>query len=229
MKIELKSLKELASAQWSKIKYFGLHGYNSRKYWHDRLSYYGTSLKGVGNKYQTEGENAKTYEAGKKTFLSLCKNEGIGFQSARILDIGCGAGFYTSALQENGGRDYTGIDITDALFAQLTKKFPTFRFIKLDITKEPLPSIFDVIIMIDVTQHITDKQKFSYAMQNIRNHLSKQGVFIVTSWLKGDFKRGFYEVSRSLQRYKQEFPGHTFSDPLPFRDKFLFSIRKEGR
>lgn len=228
LETHFRALKEFAHMQWLKIKYFGIGGYNAKKYWRDRLSHYGTSLKGVGNKYQTEQQNKESYEQAKKTFLSLCKKEKVDFSYIRFLDVGCGAGFYAQLFSENGGRNYTGVDITDSLFATLRAKFSRFHFIRLDVTEQPLPGIFDVIIMIDVTQHITTAEKFSYAMQNIGNHLGEGGVFIVTSWLKGDIKRGFYEVSRSLQRYKREFPGYAFSDPLPFRDKFLFLIRKDN-
>ncbi|HIH91424.1 TPA: class I SAM-dependent methyltransferase [Candidatus Woesearchaeota archaeon] len=209
----------------NKIKYFSVHGYNSKKYWNDRLTHYRLSLQGVGNKTLTEEENRRQYQKAGETFLSLCRKEGLDFRKLKILDIGCGIGFYAEIILRNGGENYTGVDITDTLFLQLGGKFSAFTFLKRDITQQPLPDTFDLIIMIDVTQHITTKKKFSSAMQNIKNHLNVGGTFIVTSWLRGDYKMGFYEVSRSLERYKREFEGFHFSEPMPFRGKFLFSIK----
>lgn len=220
-----KKIQDAVTFHLNKIKYFSIYGYNSKKYWDDRLAHYRLSLQGVGNKTLTEEENRKQYQKAGETFLSLCKKEGISFGNLKVLDIGCGTGFYTEIILRNGGKNYTGVDITDALFPRLKQKFSTFTFLKKDITQEPLPGMFDIIIMIDVTQHITTKKKFSSAMQNVKNHLKPGGIFIVTSWLKGDYKMGFYEVSRSLERYKREFEGFRFSEPIPFRGKFLFSVK----
>ena len=79
--------------------------------------------------------------------------------------------------------------------------------------------------MIDVTQHITNEQKFKKAMDHIKNALSEDGVFVVTSWLDENIRDSFYEKSRSIQSYEKCFKNYSFSEPLKFRDKFIFTIR----
>lgn len=144
-----------------------------------------------------------------------------------MLDIGSGTGFYAKTFLENGGKQYLGIDITDVLFNQLRQELPEFQFRKLDISIQKLNGNlqFDLIVMIDVTQHIKNDDKFFFAMQNIRSHLSEGGILIVTSWLSEKARHSFYEVSRSINAYEREFPGYVFSKPNPFRNKFIFSIR----
>ncbi len=202
--------------------------YKPKQYWKNRFSKYGFDLRGVGNCTLSLQENEAIFLEAREIFLSFCEREGIDFSHVNALEIGTGTGSYTNIFRENGGQNYLGIDITDKLFPELRKKFPDFEFKKSDITKKRLTSQFDFIIMIDVTQHIVDDDKLSFAMQNIRSHLADNGVFITTSWLADTrIQRTYYEVARPLDYYKTEFPDYLFSQPIPFRDKFIFSIRKK--
>jgi cyclopropane fatty-acyl-phospholipid synthase-like methyltransferase len=167
------------------------------------------------------------YDEAKRVFIALCKNQGLDFSNIRMLDIGCGTGFYAQIFRENGGRNYVGIDIADTLFGKLREMYPDYEFCKKDVGMQELEGKFDLIIMIDVTQHITDDVKFSYAMQNVKSHLTKDGTFIVTSWLNDKLRTSCYEVSRSMEAYNRQFPDFVFGKPVPFRDKYIFSIKKK--
>lgn len=210
-----------------KYRYQSIYEENSEPYWSNRLEKYGFDLRGVGDEGLSHEENEQMYLQARKVFEILCKNENIDFAKVRTLEVGCGAGFYTKVFAENGGIDYLGVDITDTLFGKLRKEFPAFKFLKLDITKKQLEGLFDLIIMIDVTQHITDEEKFSFAMQNIKSHLADRGVFVVTSSLSERAQLNYYVVSRPLEAYRKEFPDFVFSTPLPYRDKFIFTIKRK--
>jgi len=201
--------------------------YRPKKYWKNRHTKYGFNLRGVGNCTFSHEENKQAYQKAKEAFLQLCTQQDIDFKNVRALDIGCGTGFYAKAFLEAGGRDYLGIDITDQLFKKLQAERPDCKFRKMDISTQSLDGLFDLIIMIDVTQHIVDDAAFSFTMQNIRSHLSEDGVFIVTSWLSNRLiKRSYYEVARPISYYNKEFPDFGFSESVAFRDKFIFAIRK---
>jgi len=208
----------------SEIKLTLQGGYNAKKYWENRHSKFGLDLRGVGNKSLTVEENQRQYREAGDTFLSLCKYNQIEFQNLAIIDIGCGNGYYTQIFKDMGCSDYTGIDITDVLFPELKKRFPNYKFKKCDITKEKLSKKYDLIIMIDVSQHITAKTKFQFAMNNVKNHMSENGFFIVTSFLEKKRKNSFYEKSRGLDSYKLIFNTNIFCDPKKFRDKYIFVI-----
>lgn len=226
IKKPFRTLKRYPSLFLQAIKYWIPANYKSEKYWKDRLSKYGLELQGAGDIRLSHKENEQIYLKAKEVFLSLCRQEEVDFRKVRMLDIGCGTGFYAGVFLENGGKDYLGIDITDALFNKLRNIFPDSTFSKLDICTQELNDYFDLIIMIDVTQHIINSNKFSFAMQNVRSHLNENGIFIVTSWLNSEARYGLCELSRTMKAYKREFPNHVFSEPMPFRDKFIFSIKK---
>lgn len=202
--------------------------YRPQAYWRHRLRKYEFDLRGVGHKGLSHQENERTYSTARSVFLELCCEQRIDFRSAHMLDVGCGTGFYAKAFQQAGGQHYLGIDITDVLFAKLRAQFLGFDFMKLDITSQELCGVFDLVVMIDVTQHIVSRRKFSSAMRNIRSHLRQDGILILTSWLSEKIvRRTSYEVARPLWLYKKEFPGCEFSEPRKFRDKYIFSVGKQ--
>ena len=209
----------------SEMKFRLQGGYNAKNFWRDRHLKYGFDLRGVGNKSLSAKENQRQYSEAGQIFLSLCKNSPVKFQNAAVLDVGCGIGFYAQLLEEMGCTDYTGIDITDVLFPDLKKRFSNYQFKKCDITKEKLTKRYDLIIMVDVTQHITSKRKFRFALNNIKAHMKEKSLFIVTSFLEQKIKNSFFEKSRDLNSYKQIFNTEIFSEPQKFRDKHVFFIQ----
>ncbi len=199
---------------------------NPEAFWKERLSKFKFSPFGTGAIHLSKEENERLNENAKKTLWEVLREEGVIIQDISVIDIGCGNGLYTDIFQKNGCKNYVGADITDVLFAELRRRYPEYTFIKLDVTKEEIPGSYDLILMIDVTQHIVGDRDFSFAMQNVGEHLSEDGLFVVTSWLGSGERRSFYEVSRPLERYRCEFQGYIFSQPRPFRDKFIFTVRK---
>jgi len=194
------------------------------EYWKNRLSNYGLDLRGVGNCTLTHDENISIYSEARDVFLKLCRQQKVDFSNVRALDIGCGTGFYAQAFMDNGGKCYQGIDITDALFDKLQSMMPDFKFRKLDITSEKIDNIYDFIMMIDVTQHIVDDEKYSFAMKNIKSHLANGGIFIVTFW--EDHGNAPHVKTRPFSDIQNEFSDCEIGQPLPFRDKSIVAIKK---
>lgn len=208
------------------LKYSKGADYDAARYWHDRFSKYGLSLKGAGDEGLSEKENEKIYAKAAKVFTDLCRKEGIDFQSARVLEIGCGTGFYTQLLHNLGVKSYIGIDITDVLFPDLRKKFPQFKFIRKDITSNNIRGEFNLIVMIDVIHHIVEKSKFSFATENVKNCLSANGIFIASPIMEAGKKHLFHVRFWPLEDIKQRFPGYIFGELVPFRNSHLLVIRK---
>lgn len=133
-----------------------------------------------------------------------------------ILDIGCGAAYFSYELQKHG-HHVTSLDSLKGMNKEDIKKFETifkkggqtFHFVEGNATHLPFPEkSFDVIIIADVIEHIDDEDK---VMKEIRRVLKPQGYFIAstpaTGFHRGKFKRFF----RFLHQ-------HTFLRTLPFWD-----------
>lgn len=223
-------LSRRVGAWIDRFAYRGAGGYRAEEYWAHRLSKCGCDdLRGVGNSSLTRRENQAMYDQAGQIILALVHGKGMKLDSIRMLDIGCGTGFYARVFRKEGVKHYTGIDITDTLFPELKRAYPSFEFRKQDITRDCVEGMYDLILMVDVTQHIISDGAFCFAMRNIRSHLNSGGILVVTSWLSDRrSKRTFFEVARSLEDYDREFPcpAYARSDPIRFRDKSLLCFRK---
>jgi len=201
--------------------------YNPSEYWGKRFKLHKMRLRGVGDKTQTERRNRIQYRAGAVSFLDLYCDIGVDFTSSLVLDIGCGNGYYANVLRDLGIKNYLGIDITDVLFPELKGLYPDRSFLKLNVSKEGLPGKFDLIIMLDVDQHIVDDDLFSATLWNIRANLNVGGYFIVTSLLEDRGRIAPHVRCRGMEVYKKAFGDSSIGDPRVFRDKFIFAIKKE--
>jgi SAM-dependent methyltransferase len=208
------------------LKYGKGDDYDAAGYWDTRLGKYGDNLKGAGDEGKSHADNVREYEQDEKIFSELVKKLELDFANISVMDIGCGTGFYTDILKRLGVKKYTGLDITDTLFAKHKENFADYEFVKKDITTEKVEGKYDLIIMIEVLEHIVNDNKLSFAMENVKNCLTDDGVFIISSiWDKGK-KHMFYVRRWTLDEIKQRFEGYTFSEPLPFRSANIITIRK---
>lgn len=208
------------------IKYKGANGYDAARYWQDRLAKHGRSLKGVGDEGLSEEENHKMYLQAGLIFLAMCQKEHVDLPNARVLEIGCGTGYYTQLLSEQGVKSYVGLDITNVFFPELKNEYPAYGFLKRDITTEEIQGEFDLILMIDVIEHITDPEKLTAALRNVKKHLAANGVFIVAPVPKKSKRSLFYVRFWSLDDIVNNFKGFRIGAAEPFRYSQIVAIRK---
>lgn len=190
--IIMKLKRGLCKKTIGSLKYSKRNDYDASTYWHDRFSKYGLSFKGAGHEGLTEEENKRLYKQARDVFIDTLQKENLDFSNLRILEIGCGNGFYTKLLYDLGIKDYVGIDITDVLFPELKRNFPEFKFIKKDITKDRIEDKFDLILMIDIIEHIVTEDKFTSALDNVKNCLSNNGLFFISPIRKKSKRHLFY-------------------------------------
>jgi 2-polyprenyl-3-methyl-5-hydroxy-6-metoxy-1,4-benzoquinol methylase len=208
------------------LKYGKGNDYDSYQYWHDRFSKYGLSLRSAGDEGLREKENERMYAEAARVFIDLCQREDIDFENVHALEIGCGTGFYTKLLHDLGVKNYVGVDITDIFFSELRTTFPHFKFAKKDITLDQVKGEFDLIVMIDVIEHIVNEDKLSCSMNNVKACLRDGGVFILAPIASMSRRHLFYLRSWALEDIKRRFTGHIFSELVPFRSGYIVVIRK---
>lgn len=187
------------------LKYQKKDDYKAEEYWRNRFSKYGLSLRGSGDEGLSEEENKKNYSKLAISLENLLSEENFDYQSIKVLDIGCGTGFFTKFLYNSGVKNYVGIDITNVLFPQLKERFTDYVFLKKDISTEKIEEKYDLIIMIDIIEHIVKKSKFTFAMENINHSLSENGVFVIAPVMKKNKKHLFYLKSWSQKDILQNF------------------------
>lgn len=214
-----------------------LFRYRPQEFWNGLLSE-SFDLRGVGHFRLTEAENRRMYDAKRDIVTEELARYGIPIDAAtRVLEIGCGVGYWTDYARERGVTRYTGNDITPVSVATLTPRFPGYRFIQGDAGNVPLPAVaFDLGLMIDVTQHITNDAAFGRALRNLWQALAPGATLLITYWDPGTnrmlatkLRLNRIEKPRPLSRYTAVWgDGARVLGTAPFNDKHLAIVRKTG-
>ena len=218
-----------------KIYFKMLFNYKPKTFWNELLSS-SFDLKGVGHYRLSNEENLKMYEEKKRILKEQMDNAGLTVSSAtNVIEIGTGVGYWTEYLKSLGITKYTGNDIAEISVTKLKEKYPEYNFIQGDISEVNLPeNTFDLGVMIDVTQHITDDDRFNTAMDNLWKSLKKGAYLIITMW---DPKKNVYlankirinriEKPRGLDWYLKVYGKDAeVLSSVDFNDKFLLIIKK---
>lgn len=176
------------------IKYKRGNGYKEEDYWKDRFNKYGLNIKGPGHEGASLKENTERYKNVIKIFDDVCLNNINNIKTLSTFEIGVGTGLITEAIKRFGITKYLGVDITDVLFNKLEIKFPSYKFMKADITSEiNLINKYDFIVIIDVIEHIVEKNKLINAFNSIDKVLNKNGYLIIAPLTNKTAKNQFYE------------------------------------
>ncbi len=102
---------------------------------------------------------------------------GLNLKQPRILDLGCGRGWFTERLADFGIAH--GIDLSPEaiVFAQLRR--PDIKYLAGNIYNAPLErNYFDIVISQEVIAHVEDQPKYIDLAASV---LKRGGCFIVTT------------------------------------------------
>ena len=196
--------------------------YQPADYWSERHRAFRFDARGVGQIDDSTEDNERWIAESNRTMKETWGDCAVAFETASVLDIGCGQGHHARNFAEMGGRHYTGVDITDVLFPDLRAEFPDFRFQRLDVATEPLTDTFDVIVMVNVIEHIVEDARFRFAMANVRDHLTPEGIFITTVPCDPPPTHPSPHWRHwPLSELLTQFPGFRAGPPRPFWNKSL--------
>lgn len=105
-----------------------------------------------------------------------------------LLDLGCGTGNYTTALQQIA-KNVIGIDLSKGMIEQARAKYPAIQFIHGDITSLPFDSeIFDGAFSIQVLHHIKKKE----ILLNEAHRVLRKGAYIAIHSCSHNQMRSFW-------------------------------------
>lgn len=210
------------------LKYARGQSYDAEAYWGDRFRKFGPSLKGPGHEGLTEEDNRAMYAQASALFSDYCKSEGVSFAGKRVLEIGCGTGFYTDLIARLGPpARFTGLDITDANFEAIAARHPQAHLVKgnaADAGALPMDAEFDVIVMIDVIHHVVTDSDFDAIMANVRRCLAPGGTFVITPFAESASRPFFYVRWWTLAELSARFTGYRMGNPTPFRDNTMITV-----
>jgi len=101
---------------------------------------------------------------------------GLGLSQPRILDIGCGTGWYTRHLAQCGPT--TAIDLSERAITEARARWPGIDFRVGNVYDDVLPAAhFDVVVAQEVFDHVPDQDLF---LVRAAQALKPGGHFVVS-------------------------------------------------
>lgn len=185
--------------------------FDAGAYWQERVGA-DADLAVVGHRAMGPAYNGEIYARRIDALEAmLARHVHKPLEQVRVLDIGCGSGFYTRFWQAGGVRDYVGVDISARTIEHLTGVYPDYQFVHADVT-ESLSGIlsavepFDVITIFDVLYHIVDDQRVESAIENIGALIAADGqLFIIDQLCKHDYQVSKHVKYRNSDSYLAMF------------------------
>ena len=96
-----------------------------------------------------------------------------------ILDVGCGAGDNLAALNLTGRYELAGVDVSQEAIDLAREKVPDAQLHVLDVEREKLQQKFDLVMTVQVVEHIVDD------MAALRNMAAMTRKYLFVSTLAG--------------------------------------------
>jgi len=96
----------------------------------------------------------------------------------KILDIGCGDGLFDDLMSRHFqlAVEIVGIDISPTKVKRARDRVPSVSFVVADIYHLPFRSIFDIVIMGEIIEHLHTPR---VALKNVRGVLKQKGYFML--------------------------------------------------
>jgi 2-polyprenyl-3-methyl-5-hydroxy-6-metoxy-1,4-benzoquinol methylase len=112
---------------------------------------------------------------------------GISVQGARVLDFGCGSGYFEDVWESLGAEYTAGIDLVEDVIETLRAVHPHRAYRAGDLAGNPALADdlgwFDVVTAIDVLYHIVDDRALERVIANLAQRLTETGSLLLTDAL----------------------------------------------
>ncbi len=185
--------------------------YRPSEFWEQRLSEQ-FDLRGTGETTMGVAYNRACYQLRREVLDAALAAAGVDPRGRRVLDVGCGTGFWTDYYLQRGA-DYTGVDIAPSSVKRLAERYPNARFVHADMSEAEVAGAFDVVNVFDVLYHITDDARFEAALTRCARAVAPGGLLLVTDLFEDLPGLAEHNRMRSLGRYRAvlDASGMTFS------------------
>jgi SAM-dependent methyltransferase len=189
--------------------------YTPREFWDQRLSEH-FDLRGTGETGLSLAYNRACYALRAQVLTRALAEDRFDPRDKRVLDVGCGTGFFTAYYLRRGAR-VTGLDIAPTSIERLAKRHPEARFILSDVSEAALPETFDLVNAFDVLYHITDDARWETAVRNLARAVAPGGRLLLTDTFADSAGLASHNRMRPLSRYRAllEPEGLTCAQPIP--------------
>lgn len=179
--------------------------YRPAEFWEQRLSEQ-FDLRGTGETTMGVAYNRACYQLRREVLDAALAAAGMDPRGRRVLDVGCGTGFWT-AYYLGRGADYTGIDIAPSSVRRLAERYPESQFLQADVSEAAIDGTFDVVNVFDVLYHIVDEARFDAALAHCARAVAPGGLLLLTDLFDDTPHLAEHNRMRALTRYQRVIDG----------------------
>jgi SAM-dependent methyltransferase len=173
--------------------------YRPQEFWEQRLSEQ-FDLRGTGETALSLAYNRACYTLRAEVLTAALARAGCPPRGRRVLDVGCGTGFWTDYFVSRGA-DYTGVDIAQVSVDRLAKRYPGQRFVRADVSDGVPGGPYDIVNVFDVLYHVTDDARWEAALRQLALAVRPGGLLLVTDVFSDRAALAAHNVMRPLPRY----------------------------
>ncbi len=105
-------------------------------------------------------------------------------RNLRLLDAGCGDGYWLLRLSEIDGLDLTGVDYNVIRIERAKQVAPSIRLLVGDLACLEKQEPFDIVLLNQVIEHVKEDRRI---LELMRNLLNENGVLILGTPNEGGF------------------------------------------
>lgn len=174
--------------------------YRPAEFWDRRLREQ-FDLRGTGETGLSLAYNRACYALRRDVLARALADAGVDPAGRRVLDVGCGTGFFTAWYLERGAR-VTGIDITPTSIERLAERHPQATFVRADVGEEPLPGLHDLVHVFDVLYHVTEDARWERAVRHVARAVAPGGHLLLTDVFEESRGEAEHNRMRPLPRYR---------------------------
>ena len=209
------------------LRYIDGRGYHAERFWKERFQRHGGSLRGPGHEGWSEEQNAAAYAMARERLSALLDAYGIKGSACRATEIGPGTGVWTELLHQRGLVRVVAQDITDARFEDLRNRFPEYSFIKDDATERFPVEPADLILVLDVIEHVVEVERLHSLLGLAQERLVPGGLLFLSFPPPGASRRNrFYLHYWTEQEVGLPLTNCELVERISFRDGILLGFRK---
>ena len=174
--------------------------YRPRDFWEERLASQ-FDVRGTGETRLSLAYNQACYALRRSVLERALSAAGFDPRGRRVLDVGCGAGFFTAYYLERGAI-VTGVDIAQTSVDRLSQRHPEARFLRADVSETRPEGSYDLVNAFDVLYHIVDDRAWASAVANLAEVVARGGLLLITDAFEEWEGLASHNRMRALERYR---------------------------